>query len=595
MVILGNFRIKTVALLGIGALALVAIACSTGSIMTTKLVVDGYSYTSSNTVPSLLALANIEKRIEATRLLMAKHILSPSVAETRATEDKLTSSIAYVENALADYENRGLVSDSIEQAKIDALQKEWADWKAASQPVRQLSLAQQTEEATNRFNAQLNPIGAALDKDLDDELAYKVALSRKAEVGSAEAVTLSNNVAIALGVVAMLVGVVVMMLALHRITRPLVRITDAMNDIAAGNLDRDIPCLDLSDEVGEIGRALGAIREATAARARAEGEQRLAAQREVTSSLGDGLSAIREGRLTVRIDRAFPTEYEQLRHDFNTAVATLAQTIGDVTGAAQNVRIGAGEIASAASDLSGRTESQAAALEESAAAMRQLAATATSSAQTAAEASVTALEANREATDSGAVMGQAVIAMEAISRSSSRMEEIVALIDGIAFQTNLLALNAGVEAARAGESGRGFAVVATEVRALAQRSAEAAKDIAEIIRTSGRDVGTGVQMMGQTQSSLERIVERTTLLSEMIGTIARSTEEQSSAIRQVDAVVSEMDRITQANAALVEESTAASRSLSSEADGLGVLVDRFDVGRGAGEAQVGNVIWRSAA
>ena len=175
-------------------------------------------------------------------------------------------------------------------------------------------------------------------------------------------------------------------------------------------------------------------------------------------------------------------------------------------------------------------------------------------------------------------MHQTVEAMNQIAASSQKMEEIVGLIEGIAFQTNLLALNAGVEAARAGEAGRGFAVVATEVRALAQRSSDAAKDITDIIKSSGRDVAQGVTMIGQTQAALAQIVISTQELSDMIETIAAASREQSNTILQVDSAVSNMDRTTQQNAALVEQSSASARSLSTEANGLSGLVRQFDIG-----------------
>ena len=175
-------------------------------------------------------------------------------------------------------------------------------------------------------------------------------------------------------------------------------------------------------------------------------------------------------------------------------------------------------------------------------------------------------------------MAHAVEAMNQIAESSRKMGEIVGLIEGIAFQTNLLALNAGVEAARAGEAGKGFAVVATEVRALAQRSADAAKDITGIIQSSGRDVVQGVAMISQTQAALNQIVTSTQDLSEMINHIATASREQSASIMQVDAVVADMDRNTQQNAALVEQSTAAARSLAHEANTMGTLVEHFDVG-----------------
>ena len=593
MAFLGNLRIKTISLLGNALLAGMAMACAGGAVFSISHISQSYSMTTENIVPSLFALSDVQKNVGQARLLMAKHILAGSVEETTASEAKLDAKIREVDAGLADYRNRGLISDATENAKFEMVQETWAKWKQASQPIRALSNALNTVAANEQFSGTLNPIGNSLTQALDAELAYNVTLSNAANKTANDAVDFSRWLSLTLGGVAGLVALGVILLMMHRVIRPLGGLASAMDDMAAGNLDRDTPCLDLTDEVGDIGRALDAIKHAIAMRAKAEGDARMAVQQEVVSGLAVGLTALREGRLAERIDRTFPPEYEVLRRDFNEALATLAGTIGEVTAAAQNVRVGAGQIASAASDLSGRTESQAAALEESAAAMRQLATTADAASRSAADANTSALEANREATASGDVMTQAVGAMEAISGSSARMEEIVALIDGIAFQTNLLALNAGVEAARAGEAGKGFAVVATEVRALAQRSAEAAKDIAGIIRSSGREVSNGVQMIGQTQSSLVRIVERTRQLAELMGEITRSAAEQSAAIRQVDTVVGEMDRITQANAALVEESTAASRSLSNEADGLGLLVEHFDLGHiGKRAAGAG---WRDAA
>ena len=362
------------------------------------------------------------------------------------------------------------------------------------------------------------------------------------------------------------------------VVAPLARMTQAMADMADGNLDREVPDTDLDNEVGDIGRALVAIKTSVAARARTEGESQMAAQRQVVSALGNGLSNLKAGRLGAPITQSFPQNYEVLRNDFNDTSATMAEVMRKITQSVQTVRSGAGEIAAAASDLARRTESQAASLEESSAAVRELTESVTNSARTASDATGLARNAHAAATSSGELMVGAVTAMTEIDHSSRQMEEIVGLIEGIAFQTNLLALNAGVEAARAGEAGKGFAVVATEVRALAQRSSDAAKDITAIIKGSARNVTVGVEMINQNQASLGTIISITADMAKLISDLALASKEQALSIHQVEAVVGEIDRITQQNAALVEQSTAASRSLAMEADGLGALVERFDVG-----------------
>jgi methyl-accepting chemotaxis protein len=380
-----------------------------------------------------------------------------------------------------------------------------------------------------------------------------------------------------------------------RIVSPLRKLTEAMLRMGKGELDIEIPGASRGDELGGIARALDSIKQGVEQRTRDEAERQMAVQRQVVGSLRDGMSSLKAGDLTVRLNEAFPADYEELRCNFNETVDVLADLIAQVTESAASVRTGADEIASAANDLSHRTESQAASLEETAASMKQITTTVTDAAATAVNASGSAQAAKSEATESGTVMTDAVSAMEAIAKSSVQMESIVEAIDAIAFQTNLLALNAGVEAARAGNAGNGFAVVANEVRALAQRSAEAAKEIGQLIGESGKEVANGVKMVRQTHASLERIVTRTADVSELIGTLAESGQAQSTSIHQVNSVVTDLDAITQQNAALVEEASAASRSLSMEANRLATLVSRFDVGNHRKDAAAEPVATPAAA
>lgn len=318
-------------------------------------------------------------------------------------------------------------------------------------------------------------------------------------------------------------------------------------------------------------------------RKQAETEAMAAAERLVVGSFGEGMSALASGDLTYRINREVPDAYLQLREDFNNAVASMQDAMAIVTRNAHGVKGGASEVAQAAEDLSRRTEQQAATLEETAAALDQITVTVRKSAQGAARANEVVESARTETTASGAVMSQAISAMSEIEKSSRQITQIIGVIDEIAFQTNLLALNAGVEAARAGDAGRGFAVVASEVRALAQRSSDAAKEIKALISASSQQVGSGVKLVDEAGAALTKIVAQVAEISALVSQISASSNEQSTALGEINTAVNQMDQATQQNAAMVEQTTAASRSLSSEAEELSNQVARFRVEDGSAE------------
>ena len=301
-------------------------------------------------------------------------------------------------------------------------------------------------------------------------------------------------------------------------------------------------------------------------------------QSQLVEALGEGLSRMSAGDLTTRIAQAFEGAYGKIRDDFNAAVESLRGTLQTITAATDPLRRGSEEIASAADELSRRTEQQAASLEETAAALEEITTTVKRSAEGAAEASNVASASRSQASRSGEVVGQAIGAMGEIEKSSGQIGQIIGVIDEIAFQTNLLALNAGVEAARAGEAGKGFAVVAQEVRALAQRSAEAAKEIKSLISDSEGHVGQGVQLVGATGEALNALMERATQIDTLISEIARSAQEQSTGLAQVNTAVNQMDQMTQQNAAMVEETTAAAAQLRQQAGALAAAVARFKLG-----------------
>ena len=302
---------------------------------------------------------------------------------------------------------------------------------------------------------------------------------------------------------------------------------------------------------------------------------------DVVASLGDALSMLKSGDLTHRLREPFSEAYEPIRHDLNAVMEQLQSIMSRVAASTQGVSAGAEEIGAAADDLSRRTEQQAASLEETAAALDEITATVRRTAEGAKQASKTVRTARTDAEHSGMVVQDAVSAMARIETSARQISQIIGVIDEIAFQTNLLALNAGVEAARAGDAGRGFAVVASEVRALAQRSADAAKEIKSLISASSQEVETGVKLVGDTGQALAGIVGKVLEIAELVDEIAASAQEQAGGLHEVNAAVNQMDTVTQQNAAMVEQSTAASHSLASETLELTRLLSQFNIGASA--------------
>jgi methyl-accepting chemotaxis protein len=294
--------------------------------------------------------------------------------------------------------------------------------------------------------------------------------------------------------------------------------------------------------------------------------------------LAEGLGRLSDGDLTVRLNAAFAADYEGLRADFNQTVARLQDAMGAVVDAVGGLNAGAGGIASEANDLSRRTEQQAASLEETAAALDEITATVRRTADGARGAREAVREAQAEADRSRQVVGDTIDAINGVEASAAQVAQIIGVIDEIAFQTNLLALNAGVEAARAGEAGRGFAVVAQEVRALAQRSADAAKEIKTHIGDSTRQVEAGVRLVGRTGEALQKIAAQVAAIDGIVSEIAASAQEQAAGLSQVNTAVNQMDQGTQQNAAMVNRSADASRDLVAQANGLAGLVGRFQVG-----------------
>jgi len=378
------------------------------------------------------------------------------------------------------------------------------------------------------------------------------------------------------------------------VVNPIRSLNATMQDIAREDVRGEVPEANRKDEVGEMAASVLILRDSVRERSemrvreaeqkqnrdaeRAEGEDRQKAtsqsQADVMAKLGGALEKLASGDLTVQIDNMAP-EYAKLRDDFNKAVNALAGVISSIAQSTDVVNASADGISEAANNLSQRTEQQAASLEETAAALDEITSTVRSSSERANEANRMVGETRQSTEKSGKIVTEAVSAMTRIKDESDRIGKIIGVIDEIAFQTNLLALNAGVEAARAGEAGRGFAVVAQEVRELAQRSATAAQEIKQLVSSSAKEVQNGVSLVTSTGEALSEIEKFVNQVNEQVNSIATAAKEQASALAEVNTAVNEMDQMTQQNAAMVEETSAASMTLMQESAQLNTMLRNF--------------------
>jgi methyl-accepting chemotaxis protein len=581
--------------------------------MTIAVVASGYAWMSvralgsidrasndvgQNWLPSVKTVKDLETEIFNLRIAYLNHLTVRTPEAIAAADKAVADEKGRVEEAAKRYEP--LISSPHEADLLKQIVDGVHAYEKRGEDMLELSRVNRNEEAVAILDDMRNlmkPVLANLEELVEVNVSGAAKSVAVAEESYHSALT-DTYITVA---VLMLIIIGASAFAITGVAQPVQKITGAMRKLAGGDTASEIPFAGRADEIGAMAAAVQVFRDAAIANIRmtqeaeesrrSNEEQRVALQRraeeearrkliEATSALAVGMKALASGDLTYQINEPVSEDFEALRDDFNSAVKQLGDTLAAVAASTRTIDGGTREISAGTEDLSKRTEQQAASLEETAAALDQITVNVTNSTQRAEEAREIAMRAKSSATRSGEVVAQAVDAMNRIEGSSNQISNIIGVIDEIAFQTNLLALNAGVEAARAGEAGKGFAVVAQEVRELAQRSAQAAKEIKGLIQNSAGEVGNGVKLVRETGEALKAIENLILSINDHMNAIATSAREQSSGLSEVNTAVNQMDHVTQQNAAMVEESNAASASLAMESARLSDMIARFKLSQG---------------
>ncbi|UTY47277.1 HAMP domain-containing methyl-accepting chemotaxis protein [Sinorhizobium fredii] len=581
----------------------------------------------TNWVPSVditnkINITMADLRGSQTRLLLASD--TPAVEKT---EHAIGEDVAALRERMSTYE--ALISEPEERTTYHTFKEKVDAYLKLNERVVALFKAQKREEASKLVLGEVRNAYLEMEELVQTLVQINTAGTERSFTNSTTAYASARIATFVLLGVACLAGFGAMVFAVGGISRPINRTTQVMRTLADGDLSVEIPFTDRTNEIGEMARAVEVfkqngikVRELNAQEAALQAKSadlqvsigevvtaavagdftrritktydnvdldRFAASvNELIASVDRGIAetrrvvaALADGDLSETMRGEFQGAFGELKDNVNQTMTNLRSVLGEVRSAIDTINGGAGEMRIASGDLSKRTEQQAASLEETSSALEEITAAVKSSTERALEASHMVDEARKSTEQSSAVVKDAVSAMGRIEEASGEIGQIINVIDEIAFQTNLLALNAGVEAARAGEAGKGFAVVAQEVRELAQRSANAAKDIKALISRSGEEVGAGVKLVTATGAALTLIEGHVLKVNEHVHSIATAAREQSTGLSEVSTAVNQMDQVTQQNAAMVEESTAATNRLADEAANLARLIARFRLEAGA--------------
>ncbi len=593
---LRNASIRTKVFAATSVMCLIILGLGSYSLFQMRLINGEAGEIRDTWLPSAVKLSHLVHAVKEYRVQQARFGIELALNSSRVdeAEARIKGAQQAVNDTFEAYKPL-IRAGSQDEALMEDFAELWSKAKGYNQRALDMAMVGDNFAAIGIFDNDGGPLLLQAEAKLLQNLSLSESEGKKAAELGAETYNLAFYLLLGAMSLAVLIGAGASVFLITAIVVPLKRATGTISALVDGKLETTIQDMDRKDEVGVLAKALSVFKdvlarraemelEAEAARVRAE-EERARAQEEaiggeralVSRSIGEGMAKLAAMDLTYRIADDLPEAYGKLRSDFNHAVARLEDAMRSVAGSGAAITSSSREISGSADDLSKRTEQQAANLEETAASLDEITATGRKAAEGADHARQVVAAAKQDAEKTGAVVRNTVGAMGNIEKSAEQINRIIGVIDEIAFQTNLLALNAGVEAARAGDAGRGFAVVASEVRALAQRSAGAAKEIKGLISMSSSQVAEGVALVAETGKALERILAQVDDINSVVVNIAAGAQEQATGLAQVNSAINQMDQTTQQNAAMVEQTTAASRSLADEAARLAALIAQFTV------------------